>query len=192
MTRIGGYDLTVAEEASEAEVVARRQVMEYARFLRERVPGFERSYLSFYGSTLGVRETRRTIGDYVVTADDLRAARRFEDGVAYAAWPMEIHGPAGAGTIWEWLPDDAWMEIPHRALLALGLANVQAAGRCISTTHEALGSTRVMGTAMSMGEAVGLAAALAARRGVELRDLPVGELRAELDGYRAAALSAIS
>ncbi|OGK88383.1 MAG: hypothetical protein A2X52_17440 [Candidatus Rokubacteria bacterium GWC2_70_16] len=98
---------------------------------------------------------------------------------------MEIHRPDGA--LWRWLPDDRWMEIPHRALLPLGLANVQAAGRCISTTHEALGSTRVMGTAMSVGEAVGLAAAWAAQRGVTLRDLPMADLRSALMAYRAEA-----
>jgi len=185
MTRVTGLDLTRAAEATEAEIVARRQVQEYARFLRDRVPGFEKSYLSFYGSTLGIRETRRIVGEYVVTAEDLLAARTFPDGVAYAAWPMEIHRPDGA--LWRWLPDDRWMEIPHRALLPLGLANVQAAGRCISTTHEALGSTRVMGTAMSVGEAVGLAAAWAAQRGVTLRDLPMADLRSALMAYRAEA-----
>ena len=101
---------------------------------------------------------------------------------------MEIHAATGDGTVWEWLPDDAWMEIPHRALLPAGLANVQAAGRCISTTHEALGSTRVMGTCMSMGEAVGVAAATSARAGTPLRELPMAELRAELEAYRQAEL----
>lgn len=191
MTRVTGFDLTVAEQGTEAEMVARRQVVEYARFLQARVPGFERSYLSFYGSTLGVRETRRIVGEYVVSADDLRAARTFEDGVAFAAWPMEIHAADGGGTSWEWLPDDRWMEIPHRALMARGLANVQAAGRCISTTHEALGSTRVMGTAMSMGEATGVAAALAARRGVGVRALKASELRRELAAYRGESQVAV-
>ena len=185
MTRVTGLDLTRAAGATEAEIVGRRQAQEYARFLRDRVPGFERSYLSFYGSTLGIRETRRIVGDYVVTEEDLLAARAFPDGVAYAAWPMEIHRPDGA--VWRWLPEDRWMEIPHRALRPRGLANVQAAGRCISTTHEALGSTRVMGTAMSMGEAVGLAAAWAARRGIALHDLPMADLRSELAAYRAEA-----
>jgi len=184
MTRVAGLDTTMAAEATLAEVVARQQVQEYARFLRARVPGFRASYLSFYGSTLGIRETRRIVGDYVVTEDDLRVARAFDDGVAYAAWPMEIHAATGDGTVWGWLPDDAWLEIPHRALLPLGLTNVQAAGRCISTTHEALGSTRVMGTCMSMGEAVGVAAAQAARRGLSIRELPMAELRGELDAYR--------
>ncbi len=183
MTRVAGLDMTLAADATQAEIIGRRQVQEYARFLRERVPGFEESYLSFYGSTLGIRETRRIVGEYVVTADDLLAARRFDDGVAYAAWPMEIHG--ATGSTWQWLPDDQWMEIPHRALLPLGLANVQTAGRCISTTHEALGSTRVMGTAMSMGEAVGMAAAWSARRGIPLRALPVAELHAALAGIRS-------
>lgn len=184
MTRVADLDVTRVADATQAEVVGRRQVLEYARFLQARVPGFGESYLSFYGSTLGIRETRRILGEYVVTQEDLLTARSFEDGVAYAAWPIEIHG--ATRSTWQWLPDDAWMEIPHRALLPRGLANVQAAGRCISTTHEALGSTRVMGTAMSMGEAVGLASAWSARRGIALRELPMAELRAALHGLRSA------
>ena len=131
---------------------------------------------------MGVRETRRVVGEYTVTGDDLRRAATFPDGLAYSAWPIEVH--TETGTRWEWLPDDRWAEIPHRAMLPAGTVNVQVVGRCLSATHEAHGSTRVMGAAMSMGEAAGLVAAVAAERGVPLRSLDIAALRTDLDRRR--------
>lgn len=184
MTAIRGYDLLSENGITLAEMEGRRQAFEYARFLRERVPGFEESYLSYFGWTLGVRETRRASGEYIMTREDVLSARSFTDGLAFAAWPIEIH--TDTSVEWGWLPDDRWAEVPLRAMLPLGTTNLQAIGRCLSATHDAHGSTRVMGTAMSMGEAAGLIAARASDRGADLRALDIKEIQRDLKEERVS------
>lgn len=168
------WDLTYAEWGS------RRQMRQIAAFLRRYVPGFEEAYIAQSGVNIGVRETRRIMGDYVLTADDVLHARKFDDAIARCSYPLDIHNPQGSGTLLKRLPAGEAYDIPLRCLLPRGVDGLVVAGRCISGTHEALSSYRVMPVAMATGQAAGVCAALAARRGACPRAVPVEDVRREL------------
>ena len=163
-----------------AEMAGRRQALEYARFLNERVPGYERARLVSLSTQIGVRETRRVYGDYRLTRDDVVAARQFEDQIALCGAPIEAHDP-GPGTHWEYLPDGAAVGIPLRTLIPRDGTNVLMAGRCFSAEHDAQASVRSMAQCMAMGQAVGTTAALALDHGGMVRDVPPGRLLDQLD-----------
>jgi hypothetical protein len=160
MTRVRNVDATDADALTAAELEGRRQAHEYFRFLRERVPGYEQAVLLSTSPAIGVRESRRIIGEHVLTAEEILAATQFEDQVARCGAPIEEHH-AGDDTRWVYLPDGATYGIPYRALQPQTLGNVLVAGRCFSATHDAHASARSMGTCMAMGQAAGTAAALA-------------------------------
>jgi len=164
---------------TEAEMAGRRQALEYVRFLVDRVPGYERARLAALSTQVGVRETRRVFGDARLTADDVLSARQFDDQIGLCGAPLEDHHD-GDGTRWRYLPDGQIVGIPFATLVARDAANVLVAGRCFSATHDAHASVRSMAQCMAMGQAAGTAAALAATRGVEVRDLAFGRLRAAL------------
>jgi glycine/D-amino acid oxidase-like deaminating enzyme len=161
MTRVRSVDATDVEQLSAAEREGRRQAHEYFRFLRDRVPGYERAVLVSTSPAIGVRESRRIIGEHVLTADEILSATRFDDQIARCGAPIEDHH-AGDDTRWLYLEDGATYGIPFRSLLPQGLDNVVVAGRCFSATHDAHASARSMGTCMAMGQAAGTAAALSA------------------------------
>jgi hypothetical protein len=164
---------------TEAEMAGRRQALEYVRFLVDRVPGYERARLAALSTQVGVRETRRVHGDARLTAADVLSARQFDDQIGLCGAPIEDHH-GGAGTTWRYLPDGQAVGIPFGTLVARDAANVLVAGRCFSATHDAHASVRSMGQCMAMGQAAGTAAALAAARRVDPRDLPFSRLRAAL------------
>jgi len=149
---------------------------ERAAFLRRYVPGFERAYVAQSGVHTGVRETRKIIGDYQLTAADVLDARKFDDVITRGAYPIDIDNPAGSGTILQRLPPGEVYDIPLRCLLPHGVDGFVMAGRCISGTHEAHSSYRVMPMAMAMGQAAGVCAALMARAGKTPRDMPVADV----------------
>ncbi len=167
-------------DLSYAEWESRRQMRQIAAFLRRYVPGFERSYIAQSGVHIGVRETRRIVGEYQLTASDLLSARKFEDVVARGSYPVDIHNPEGKGTVLKRLPPGASYDIPLRALLPRGVDRLIVAGRCISGTHEAHSSYRVMPIAMATGQAAGVCAALAAVGGKTPRDIPFPVVQDEL------------
>jgi hypothetical protein len=132
------------------------------------------------GVNIGVRETRRVGGEYQLTAADVLEARKFDDVIARCSYPIDIHNPKGSGTILQRLPPGEAYDIPLRCLLPRGVERLIVAGRCISGTHEAHSSYRVMPTAMATGQAAGVCAALAARAGKAPRDLPAPHVQQEL------------
>jgi uncharacterized protein YoaH (UPF0181 family) len=162
-----------------AEMAGRRQALEYARFLVDRVAGYEGASLIALSSQIGLRETRRVEGDYRVTREDVLSARQFDDQIALCGAPIEDHLP-GTGTVWEYLPEGKAVGIPLSALIPRDGANALVAGRCFSATHDAQASIRSMAQCMAMGQAAGSAAALAARSDGVVRDIEFGELRARL------------
>ena len=176
MTRIPNVDATDPEQLTHAEIEGRRQVREYHRFLRDRVPGFERSVLVATSPAIGVRESRRVIGDYRLTREDVLNARRFDDEIALCGAPIEEHATS-ADTRWVYVPDGGVYGIPYRCLLPAGVEAMLVAGRCFSATHDAHASARSMATCMAMGQAAGTAAALAVTSKNTPRALPVGSLR---------------
>lgn len=177
VTKVLGIDVW---DLTYAEWEGRRQMRQIAAFLRRYVPGFEKSYIAQSGTHVGVRETRRILGDYQLTADDVSQARKFDDVIARCAYPMDIHNPEGKGTKFRWLPPGESYDIPLRCLLPKGIDNLIVAGRCISGTHEAHSSYRVMPTAMAIGQAAGVCAALASLRSKMPRDIPFIDVQNEL------------
>ena len=164
MTRVrgpdgGSLDVTDLDQATFGELEGRRLAEEAARFVIEHVPGFAGAFLDDTAPTLGVREGRRVVGDYVLTGDDVQGLARFPDAVAAGAWPQEYH-VAGRSTDYVELPEGGWYQVPLRALRPRGLVNVWAAGRCVSADHHALASLRVMAPSMVLGQAAGTAAVL--------------------------------
>jgi hypothetical protein len=127
-----------------------------------------------------VRETRRIRGDYRLTDKDVLAARKFDDVVARSTYPIDVHNPAGTGTILKRLPPGEAYDIPLRCLLPQGLDNVLTAGRCISGSAEAHSSYRVMPVCMAVGQAAGACAALAALKDTKPRQLALADVQREL------------
>ena len=159
MTRVRNVDATDADQLAAAEREGRRQAHEYFRFLRENVPGYERAVLVSTSPAIGVRESRRVVGEHVLTADEILGATQFPDQIARCGAPIEEHH-AGEDTRWVYLVEGATYGIPFRSLQSRGVENVLVAGRCFSATHDAHASARSMGTCMAMGQAAGTAAAL--------------------------------
>jgi glycine/D-amino acid oxidase-like deaminating enzyme len=178
MTRIPNVDATDPVQLTRAEVDGRRQVREYARFLRDRVPGFESSVVVSTSPAIGIRESRRIHGDYILTRDDVLAGRRFDDEIALCGAPIEDHH-AGGDTEWQYVGQGGVYGVPYRALLPAGIEGLLVAGRCFSSTHDAHASARSMATCMAMGQAAGTAAAMA-RAGVSPRAVDVALLRERL------------
>ncbi|OLD64526.1 MAG: hypothetical protein AUI47_05590 [Acidobacteria bacterium 13_1_40CM_2_68_5] len=151
-----GRDLMTA-----AEQEGRKRALAVTAFLRT-MPAFARAFVSHTAPQVGVRESRRVIGRYQLTREDVLSGRKFEDGVARASWPIELWAEGQLGATYEYLEDGQTYDIPRRCLQARDFSNLFVAGRCMSATHEALGSARVIGTCLAMGEAVGVMAARSA------------------------------
>lgn len=149
--------------------------------LRRTVPGFEHAWLAQTGPQIGVRETRHPTARYDISHDDVLRGRLREDGVARAAWPVEIHVRAGR-PIYETIGGKGYFHVPLDSLHARGLSNLWYAGRVIGSDPRAYGSIRVMGTAFATGEAAGVAAALNSRTGEAPTAL---EVRTFLEGLGA-------
>lgn len=181
LTRVTG-DPTDPWQRSRAESEGRRQVLEYLRFLRNEVPGYETAVLVGCSTRIGVRESRRLLGRYVLTSDDVLSAREFADAIARCGAPVEDHA-AGSSTRWRYVGGartGATYGIPYRCLLPRDVGGLLVAGRCLSATHDGHASVRSMAQCMATGQAAGTAAALAVDRRADLGDLDVGELRDRL------------
>jgi len=179
MVRMKVEDPADPIQLSAAEIEGRRQALEYHRFLRERVPGYEKSVLLNFSTYLGVRESRRIIGDYWLTREDVLNVHKFEDAIAMCGAPIEEHH-AGSDTRWEYLPEGAAYDIPYRCLLPKGVGGLVLAGRCLSASHDAHASVRSMGQCMAVGQAAGLAAAQAASKAIAPREIDVRQLQSDL------------
>ncbi len=195
MTRVIDIDPLDPDDLTRAEIEARGQTMELMRFFRNRVPGFANARIAATATQVGIRESRRIIGDYTLTREDVLCGRQFDDGIARSAYPIDLHNPSGSGTTTSRLPPGASYEIPYRCLVPARVDGLLVAGRCISTTHEALASTRLTPTVMTLGQAAGTAAAMATRDRTRVRDVDPHDLRETLaaDGVdlrrpKAAAL----
>lgn len=165
-TRVTGEDGTRSLDLSRAEAEARRQAHELFGLFKAKSLRFANAWLVKTAAQIGVRETRRIKGLYTVTEEDVLSARKFGDGIARSSYPVDIHNPAGAGTIIKKVPAGDYYEVPYRALLPEGTENLITGSRCVSSTHEAHSSLRIMPVVSAIGEAAGRAAAKAALGGV--------------------------
>lgn len=168
VTQIGNaggtaMDATDARQLSDGEREGRRQIAEYFSFLRHEVPGFKQSAIVDIAAQIGIRETRRIQGEYVLTGEDILSSARFDDAIGINAWPMELHA---AGRIdwqfprnWDTTQGRVYNDLPWRMLVPTGVNNLLVAGRCASMTHEGQSAARVSGGCFVMGQAAGTAAA---------------------------------
>lgn len=179
-TRIAGKDPTELPGLTGAEIEGRRQAIKAFRFLKQHVPGFERSHLISTGPTIGIRETRRILGESTLTASDVLGARSFDTSIARGSYPVDIHDPSGMSWGVQFVKDGGSYGIPYGCLVPQKVDNLLVAGRSISVDHEALGSTRVMAVCMALGQAAGAAAALSIAENVTPRALNAGLLRKRL------------
>ena len=178
MSSVHGVDGTKPEDLTLGEVKGRQQIKDIQKYLIEYVPGFKDAYFTKMAPFLGIRETRRIVGKYVMDQDDVLGCRRFDDAVAVASYPLDLHHPHDGGCTLTWCGD--CYDIPYASLIPLKVENLLVAGRAISTTHEAMSAIRVMAPCMAMGEAAGRAAKLAIRNGIRPSALPVEDLQKEL------------
>lgn len=179
-------DGTDAAQLSDAEVQGRRQIVDFFRFLRESAPGFENSYILEIAPQVGVRETRRIIGEYQLTERDVLECASFDDTIGVNGWMIEEHVAGNISFKWQDIPNcRGFNHLPYRMLLPQRLDNLLVAGRCASMTHMGQAAARVSGGCFVMGQAAGTAAALAQDNDVRPRDLPVGILQQRLDAAGA-------
>lgn len=168
------------DDRARQEIVSQACLYDVAETLREYVPGFEDAYLSVIASQLGVRESRRIIGDYKLTLDDFRAAREFEDSIGRGGMPAGFHTSDGITMSVYDLPPGESMTIPYRCLLPQGFDGLLVAGRCVSHEPPVGNCIRNMAQCMVMGQAVGTAAALAVEHGTTARNVDIAMLQTTL------------
>lgn len=180
-TRIVDHDATDAVSLSEAEQIGRRQCAELDRFLRERVPGFEHAMLEFTGPSVGVRGSRQLVGCCTLTAEDILSCRVFEDRIAHSAYPIDIHNPKGEGTDSTFVSrKGTYYSIPYSIMVCPQINNLIVTGRCVSATFEAQAAIRTTPTVGAMGQAAGVAAAMAAAAEGNTREVNIKALQQTL------------
>jgi hypothetical protein len=176
----GAIDGTDVDQLTLGELTGRQQALDAFTFIRDRTPGFEDSYIVDIAPQIGIRETRRIVGAYQLTEDDVLGCADFDDTIGVNGWPVEAHV---AGTVeFRWQRDErGFNQLPFRIIVPPATANLYVAGRCASMTHGAQSAARVTGPCFAMGEAAGLAAAMALSAGVAGGRIDVRELQRRLE-----------
>lgn len=177
-TRVYGSAVN-ADELTQAEMEARKNVHEIAAYYKKECAGFKDCWIMNTGATIGIRETRRLDGLYCLTEKDILLCRNFPDTIALGVWPLDVHPPKGENGMHDMYVPLPY-QIPLRSLLPKTLKNLVVGGRCISTDRKAMGSARVGATCGATGQAAGIAAALSVHTRQLLPSLPVGEIQREL------------
>lgn len=176
-TRVVKKNPTSPIDVTEAEVLARMQVYEIYDFMKKHADGLENSFLMMTASEIGVRESRMIIGDYILTETDCVSCTKFADAIAACNYDIDIHNPEGTGTSHHYFAPGAYYTIPYRSLIPKVVSNMLVAGRCISSDHGAQASYRIMPVVCCIGEAAGVAIALAVKNSSTVREINVKELQ---------------
>lgn len=166
LSRTTGIDGCKADDLNRAEICERQQMYQLFQAMKAHVPGFANAWMVATSPMVGVRESANIQGAYVLSREDVLEAHEHDDSIARGCYPIDIHDPAGGHTRFAFIRDGGSYGIPYRCLLPDRAANLLVAGRCLSASHEAHGSSRIMATAMASGEAAGTAAALALSGGI--------------------------
>ncbi|MGN1094298.1 MAG: FAD-dependent oxidoreductase [Candidatus Neoclostridium sp.] len=172
-----------AFEKSKAEKDGRKQMLELYRFLVANAPSCRNATLLSSSVEIGVRESRMIEGEYVFTEEDIISCRKFDDAIAAGNYDIDIHSPDGSGTSHYWIPDGEYYTVPYRSLVPLGKKNLLVAGRCISSTHEAQASYRIMPIVACIGEGAGAVLGTIAKEHKDVGEAQVSEIRAAIDKY---------
>jgi hypothetical protein len=168
------------DEMTRGEIEGRRQAVQAFEFLRT-VPGFEKSYIVDLPPQLGIRETRRVVGGYMLSGEDVLGCASFDDSIGVNGWPMESHVAGDVIFKFPPIPESrGYNELPYRMLVPEGIDNLLMAGRCASMTHDGQSAARVSGACFAMGEAAGSAADLALSGNTIPRDIAVEKLQQAL------------
>lgn len=175
-SNILGIDASTSFNLTKAELLGRKQVTQVVKLLQDEIPGFKNSILLETAVQVGVRETRRAIGDYAVTGDDIKFGHKFDDAVARAVYGIDIHGQKDEESRMEHLPEGQYYEIPLRALIVKEADNLLVAGRCISSTREGHSALRIQPTSSATGEACGALAALSVKKITSVRHIDYSDL----------------
>ena len=176
-TAVSGVDL---EQMSYGEVEGRRQCKEVFEFIRASVPGFERSYIVEIAPQLGIRETRRIAGEYVLSEADILHCLDFNDTIGVQGWPVEQHAEGKVDWRWQQPGTRGYNQLPYRMIVPMGVDNLLVAGRCASMTHDGQSAARVSGPCFVMGQAAGVAASLALASSCAASAVDVGALQRKL------------
>ena len=186
-TRIIKLNPTDPLDVSKAEAMARKQIWEMLQFLKEGgFPAFKDAFIVSSATNIGVRESRKLRGLHVLTAQELVDCTKFEDSIALGDYDIDIHNPAGTGTSHYYFKPGTYYTIPYRSLVAKEFDNLLVGGRCISATHEAQASIRIMPICATTGEAAGTAAAIAWKSGATAHTVDVKAVQAKLRENGAA------
>jgi hypothetical protein len=175
---VSGID---AEQLAFGEVEGRRQVRDTFEFIRGATPGFERAYIADIAPQIGIRETRRIRGEYMLTEDDVLDCADFPDAIGVNGWPVEAHVPGSVDFVFQRAPR-GYNQLPYRMLVPAKRRNLLVAGRCASMTHGGQSAARVSGACFAMGQAAGTAAHLSLKGGVPPGQVDVRELKDKLEG----------
>ena len=179
-TRIVKLNPVNAQDVTKAEIEAREQAFELYYFLKENFKSCRDSQLTATAMEIGVRESRMIEGDYLLTQEDLVNCVKFPDSICTGNYDIDIHNPEGSGTSHYYFAPGAYYTIPYRCLTPKNTKNLLVAGRCISSTHEAQASYRIMPICCCLGQAAGTAAALAKKGNCMVRAIAVDQLQALL------------
>jgi hypothetical protein len=173
-------DVTQPDFQTRAIAEGRRAILRLIRFTRKYLPGFEKAFITQSAVLLGVRESRRISGEYVLTGKDILTHTKFEDAIARCNYPIDIHGPLGAFEKIHRpdIPDDEkFYEVPYRCLVPKKVENLLVAGRCLSADFVGQSSARIQPTCRAFGEAAGLASVLSLNEGISPRALDGRKVR---------------
>lgn len=176
-SNILGLDGSKSTDLTKAELIGREQVWQVVKVLKSDVPGFQKSYLLETAIQVGVRETRRAIGDYIVQEDDITKCRKFDDAIARGCYGIDIHGQKDEESRLDDMPENDFYEVPLRSLIVKDADNLLVAGRCVSATRKAHGALRIMPTSSAMGEACGALAALSVKKNKTIREIQPTEVQ---------------
>jgi hypothetical protein len=179
----GAIDGTDVDDLTRGELTGRQQALDAFTFIRDRAPGFAGSYIVDIAPQIGIRETRRIIGPYQLTEDDVLDCADFDDTIGVNGWPVEAHVAGSVEFRWQ-RRDRGYNHVPFRVIVPGSVPNLYVAGRCASMTHGAHAAARVTGPCFAMGEAAGTAAPMALAAGVpgDAIDVPDLQRRLELGG----------
>jgi hypothetical protein len=180
-TRVNG-DGTKAKDITKAQIIATKQAHEFVEYFKSKVPGFHNSYISYSGR-IGIRETRRLKGNYILKKQDIIQNKIFEDVIAKGAFPIDIHQPDNSSLNIRHIKRA--YNIPYRCLITDKINNLLVAGRCISVTHDVLGSTRISATCMATGQAAGTSAAICVKKNTNPNNIKVDLLQTVLQNQGA-------
>lgn len=179
-TRVIKKDPTNAFELSQAEFLARRQIVEMLKFLKENSTACKNAFLLNIASGIGIRESRKLKGEYVLTGEDILSLKNFEDTIALGNYEIDIHNPEGTGTHIHYFEDGEYYKIPYRSLLPKEYDNLLVVGRCLSAEHTAHSAVRIMPICACLGEAGGIAISTAKKTGTNTHTVDVLTIRKTL------------